>query len=52
MSDLQSDVDTREITDVMHAWEALHVLWKRSSRSMCILEMEGKKYQTEHWERL
>lgn len=31
------------MTNVMPAWKALKVFWKRSSKSTCTLEMEGKK---------
>lgn len=40
---VQSDLDNREMTNVMPAWKALKVFWKRSSKSTCTLEMEGKK---------
>lgn len=40
---VQSDLDNREMTNVMPAWKALKVFWKRSSKSTCTLEIEGKK---------
>lgn len=43
MSYVQSDLDTGETTNVTCVREALQVLWKRSSRSMCT---DGRKRST------